>query len=247
MIYMYAYSNASKTAKALAKRVGIKRLKHRGSRAKPTVVINWGRGIPFPKVINDYKAVGTAINKLTAFYVLREAGISVPPFTTSRTEAQSWLLSSKVVCRSTLTGHEGKGITIHTEGTLPDVPLYVKYIPKKKEFRIHVCNGEIFDRQQKVLKQGVSQPNFEVRNTANGFIFQRQGIIVPGIVESNAILAVKSLGLDFGAVDVIWNEQQGKAYVLEVNTAPGLEGSSLHAYAKALRQLLKDKFNEVVT
>jgi glutathione synthase/RimK-type ligase-like ATP-grasp enzyme len=244
MIYMFSYSNASKTAKALAEKLGIKRLKHKNSSAKPTIVINWGKGIPFPKVINDYKAVGQAINKHVAFKTLRESGVSVPAFTTSRQEATLWLESGRVVGRGTLTGHEGAGITIHSKGdTLPHVPLYVKYIPKKKEFRIHVIGNKIVDRQQKVLKTGTQPHSWEVRNTANGFIFQRQGINVPADVDTQALAAVKALSLDVGAVDVIWNESQGKAYVLEVNTAPGLEGTSLEIYSKALRQLIKDRFN----
>lgn len=245
MIYMYAYSNASKTAKLLSKKLGIKRLKHVGSKAKPNVVINWGKGIPFAKVINDYKAVGSAINKLIAFKTLRQSGVSVPSFTTSRQEATIWLESGRVVGRSTLTGHEGAGITIHSKGdTLPHVPLYVKYIPKKKEFRVHVCGNKIIDTQQKVLSSKYTGPaNFDVRNTANGFIFQRNGIVVPSCVHDESLAAVKALGLDFGAVDIVWNESKDKAYVLEVNTAPGLEGTSLEIYAKALKQLIKDKFN----
>jgi glutathione synthase/RimK-type ligase-like ATP-grasp enzyme len=243
MIYMYAYSNGSKTAKLLAEKLGIKRLKHVGSKAKPTVVINWGKGIPFTKVINDYKAVGSAINKLIAFQIMEGKGVSVPPYTTSVSKAQAWMPKDKVVARATLTGHEGAGISIHSMGSLPQVPLYVKYIPKKKEFRVHVCGDKIIDRQQKVLKAGTQPHSWEVRNTANGFIFQRQGINVPTDVDTQALAAVKALSLDVGAVDVIWNESQNKAYVLEVNTAPGLEGTSLEIYSKALRQLIKDKFN----
>jgi glutathione synthase/RimK-type ligase-like ATP-grasp enzyme len=252
MIYMYAYSNASKTAKLLSEKLGIKRLKHTGSKAKPTVVINWGKGIPFAKVINDYKAVGSAINKLVAFNRLKETGVSCPPYTTKVSEARAWLASgSKVVVRHNLTGHEGQGIQIVGDqgGTVPDgAPLYVKYIPKKKEFRIHVAGGQVIDQQQKVLRANHPGPkSFEVRNTANGFIFQRMGIDVPSACRDQAVASVKALGLDFGAVDVIWNESQAKAYVLEVNTAPGLEGTSLDIYAASLRQLIKDKFNEVIT
>ena len=50
---------------------------------------------------------------------------------------------------------------------------------------------------------------------------------------------LKELGLDFGAVDVIWNEHESKAYVLEINTAPGLEGSTVEDY--------KEFFNRAVT
>ena len=45
-----------------------------------------------------------------------------------------------------------------------------------------------------------------------------------------------SLGLDFGAVDVIYKD--GKWYVLEVNTAPNLTSQSdvLDRYVKAFKE-----------
>jgi D-alanine-D-alanine ligase-like ATP-grasp enzyme len=42
--------------------------------------------------------------------------------------------------------------------------------------------------------------------------------------------------LDFGAVDVIWNEKEDKYYVLEVNTACGLEGTTLDKYVEQFRR-----------
>jgi glutathione synthase/RimK-type ligase-like ATP-grasp enzyme len=40
-----------------------------------------------------------------------------------------------------------------------------------------------------------------------------------------------ALGLDFGAVDII-QDDGGNFYVLEVNTAPGLEGQTIKSYAE---------------
>lgn len=250
-VYLWAYSNTSRSSRELASALGIRRLRHSrsgtgrpfNSTARPRVVINWGRGIDATRVVNNPRAVSNTINKHTAFLLMRSAGISIPDFTSTRYDAESWLQAGhKIVCRETLTGHEGQGITIHEQGPLPDVPLYVKYIPKKKEFRVHVCNNKVFDIQQKVLRRGTIDPSFEVRNTANGFIFQRQGIIVPSSVSVEAIGAIRALGLDFGAVDVIWNESQDKAYALEVNTAPGLEGSSVANYARVIRELIQERF-----
>ena len=49
---------------------------------------------------------------------------------------------------------------------------------------------------------------------------------------------MESIGLDFGAVDVIYNGHSNRAYVLEINTAPGLTGTTLDNYAAALRNLI---------
>lgn len=51
-----------------------------------------------------------------------------------------------------------------------------------------------------------------------------------------AIQAVRALGLNFGAVDIGWNERDGPC-VFEINTAPGIEESSLEAYTIALKTL----------
>lgn len=242
-VYLWAYSNASRSSAALAEALGIRRLRHSNSTARPRVVINWGRGIDHDRVVNEPSAVACAINKLSAFQHCAAYGVSIPEWTTSKEAANSWLGSTKVVCRATLTGHEGQGITIHEQGPLPDVPLYVKYIPKKKEFRVHVCNNKVFDVQQKVRRSTYDgAAGFEIRNTANGFIFQRNGIIVSDGVKQEAVKAVEALLLDFGAVDVIWNESQDKAYALEVNTAPGLEGSSVANYARVIRELIQERF-----
>ena len=53
-----------------------------------------------------------------------------------------------------------------------------------------------------------------------------------------ATKAVAALGLDFGAVDVIYNEKYGRAYVLEVNTAPGLGEGIAIMYARVFMEKL---------
>ena len=66
-----------------------------------------------------------------------------------------------------------------------------------------------------------------IKNLDNGWVFCRTGISLPDDARNQAIAAVRSLGLDFGAVDVLYREREDKAFVLEVNTAPGLEGTTL--------------------
>jgi D-alanine-D-alanine ligase-like ATP-grasp enzyme len=49
-----------------------------------------------------------------------------------------------------------------------------------------------------------------------------------------------ALGLDFGAADVLFNARRNQAYVLEVNTAPGLEGQTVNDYAEAFKEMIRD-------
>jgi len=65
-------------------------------------------------------------------------------------------------------------------------------------------------------------------------VFCRDGIAPCTVRNSISIAAVDALCLDFGAVDIIYNEHEDKYYVLEVNSAPGLEGTTLEKYVEAL-------------
>jgi hypothetical protein len=67
-------------------------------------------------------------------------------------------------------------------------------------------------------------------------VFSRTGIREIPEVTQLAIKAVQALGLDFGAVDVVFAD--GKASVLEVNSAPGLKGQTLVSYANAVRKYM---------
>jgi len=80
--------------------------------------------------------------------------------------------------------------------------------------------------------------DYQVRNHANGWVYCRDNINPDSSVISNSLDAVAALGLDFGAVDVIWNEHHQKAWVLEVNTAPGLEGTTLTKYVSAINKVM---------
>ena len=73
-----------------------------------------------------------------------------------------------------------------------------------------------------------------IRNHANGWVYARAEIAPPEELLSSAAKAVKLLGLDFGAVDIGHRVIDNKFFVFEVNTAPGLEGTTLDKYSKAI-------------
>lgn len=140
-----------------------------------------------------------------------------------------------------INGHSGAGIVIASSPEeIVDAPLYVEYIPKKEEYRVHVFKGQVIHSSRKARKKDVpdEEVNWKVRNHKNGFIFQHENFELPEECVVKAKEAVALCGLDFGAVDIIWNDKQQKAYVLEINTAPGLEGKTLEAYANAFKECL---------
>ena len=151
--------------------------------------------------------------------------------------------STKVVCRHLLRSNSGRGIEIIDPGVdIPDAPLYTEYVKKASEWRVHVAFGNVIDVTRKIKDPTREVTNWQVRNHDNGFIFVRESGEPPcQSIITHALKAVDLLGLDFGAVDVIWNQHQERAYVLEVNTAPGLDGeTTLNAYTKAIKQHIKE-------
>lgn len=172
------------------------------------------------------------IDKVTQFTAFRDAGVSVPRFCTRLSDVPD-LGCREVVVRATTTGSEGVGITIvPREACRIQAPLYTEYIPKKKEFRLHVWNNQVIDVQEKRRQDG--HESSQVRNTANGYVFCRGGIQLPAGADALALAAVRAVGRTQGGVDVIWNEQRNQSYVLEVNSRPGMEGTTVDKYADAI-------------
>ena len=241
---IYSYNNGE-SSRLLADALGVRRLKHNNSRWRPRAgdtLINWGKGIIAAcRVLNLPGNVGNVTNKKTFFELFRQGnGFNVPPFFFSRAAASEYMVAnpgSVMVCRTVLDGHEGRGIVMcDNPGELPNCSLYTLYIKKKAEYRIHVMAGEVIDEVQKKRRQGHTEGDQRIRNTANGFVFARTDVVVPPSVRDAAVRAVQFYGLDFGAVDVIWNNRDQAAYVLEINTAPGIEGTTVQRYAAGFRR-----------
>lgn len=205
------------------------------------VIVNWGTTIAPPvagPVINSAVAVGLCINKYHTFAALTGKDVSVVPWTANKAVAQEWQNKGRtIVVRETLTGHSGAGIIIIEEGqAIPDAPLYTQYVFKEKEFRIHATQTEVFDTRRKIRDPKTEPLDWKIRSAKNGFIFAAKNIEPNAARDQLAIDAVKALGLDFGAVDIV-EDKHGKFFVLEVNTAPGLEGQTIKKYNAILGKL----------
>ena len=84
---------------------------------------------------------------------------------------------------------------------------------------IFVLNkNKIFYMQRKYRNPDKADPNWIIRNLEGGFLYEHGNVKPPKDVLDQSIRAFKASSLDFGAIDVIWNEKKSKAYVLEVNT-----------------------------
>ncbi len=241
---IYPYKMSSQSAKKLAEL--IKADGHQVLRVYPDrnyrvkdddLVINWGSSRianwGFPN-LNKPDRVKLACNKHYAFLALQDAGVSIPKTTTSKLNAERWLEWGPVFCRTLLTGHAGKGIVVaETADQLVDAPLYTASFPKTHEFRVHVFKGQVIDIQEKRKRNGTGGRG-HVWNHGNDFVFCRQNVNPPECVLDASRKAVEALGLDFGGVDVGYDQRENKAVVFEINTAPGIDNTTLTKYKEAL-------------
>lgn len=257
--YVYPYKQGSKSARALATALGGKVLRREGSSFIPREnkkVINWGSSSCPYSCLNTPNTVSRVGNKLDFFQkflnLSEELKPRFPLWTTSRAEALDMLESNHskaIVARTILTGHSGAGIVIKDKASRNDLPacqLYVEYVSKDAEYRVHIIKNQqgdlnVIDVQRKVRDPSKEPSDWKIRSHANGFIFtrrngsnQRHQDICPSDVLIQAKKALGSSGLTFGAVDVIWNQKRENAYVLEINTAPGLEGETIGIYRDAI-------------
>lgn len=252
-VNLFAYNAHSEGAGELAEALDIKRIKHENSKyvGNPNkTIINWGASQVPPvvarsKVLNSPAVVAMMSNKLRFFEAMDGTDCRTPDWTVDVHEARVWLHEGIAVCsRAILNGHSGNGLAVHkpAEGLdIPRVPLYTKYVPKKAEYRVHFVGGQIIDIQKKIKRPDFDgQPNWNIRNHANGFIYVRNGVedALPADVRQQSQHCIANAGLDFGAIDLVYNERADQAFVLEVNTAPGLTGETVIKYAEAFRRIL---------
>jgi glutathione synthase/RimK-type ligase-like ATP-grasp enzyme len=235
----------SKGARALSRAtgIGINRpgtAPRAGTHAK---VINWGctelEVSPAVVVYNKPANVALAVNKKLTFAALAAKNVPIVPVLTElpRTRVKTYF------ARDLLSSSQGRGIrVIRPEDPYPETaaPLYTQYIKPSNEYRVHVAFGKVIAVQEKKKRREVERTDDGqlIRNLANGWVFAVNEIrpIDPQGKEV-AINGVKALGLDFGAVDMIFS-RDGSYLILEINTAPGLSAeTTLEAY--------KTAFNEV--
>lgn len=244
-IKVFPYKAGSRGAKALAVALGARVLKRKNSKYRfreGDLVINWGASdCPYTGrgVANQPDAIGPASNKLKCFQLMQGAGVSIPRFWTRREDIP--LDAYPIMCRTKLQAHSGEGIVVaETQNDIVAAPLYTQYVKKKQEYRVHAirrpgAGASIIIIQRKARRNG-ENADYRVRNLANGFVYVISEM-TPACVEEEALKALECSGLAFGAVDVIYNEAQQKAYVLEINTAPGLEDRTAAAYAQVFREI----------
>jgi len=185
---------------------------------------------------------GHGVDKITQYNWFKANNIPALEFTTSKEEACAWIDAGLTVFgREFLTASCGKGIHIYEHGegwgipiSFDRCPVFTKYKKKKREFRVHVYKDKVVAVMEKKLRKDWNGPrDSKIRNLANGFVF----CVCDQEPEGLRDLAIKAAGVvqsDFKGVDIGYNEKKGDLFVIEVNSAPGMEGSRIDAYVNAI-------------
>lgn len=199
--------------------------------------IRWRRmdDVPHGHVINKRDAVVKASNKYESLKIIERAGVKTVPV--SRNIPAAWQHTGKIVFGRDFYHTRGRDIQVmHMPHDELYKDYYTLYMKPDAEYRYHVAFGKVILPTKKVLGEGQVDDSL-IRNHQDGKWVQVVSQMNRTYAEA-CVQAVEALGLDFGAVDFLTKE--GVPYILEVNTAPGLEiDNRLEAYSKAFKDHLE--------
>ena len=201
----------------------------------------------FDKVYNPAEAIQRNVQKDKSMAIMGEAGVRVPDVFYSKKEARHhYLLLGRQFQHA-----RGEDIVLirNSDDLIDDEvsQFWVKMIePTQYEFRFHVFKDKVIRKSMKVRKTHLEEGevfNPVIRNHHRGWDFTQQFYwpepksSKPVCVEES-IKAVKSLGLDFGAVDLLL-DGENKPWILEVNTGPRMDKGGRYLFVKSLLEDLR--------
>lgn len=171
----------------------------------------------------------------------REAGLTVPAFTTCWAVARVWLQSGSVVFGRKENHSQGRDIIIITHDAIhPRRPRqwWCKFVPSTGEWRIHVFDGRTIARAKKEWHPAGTldfhvPPDPPIRSRRNGWLY-RHDLEPSEALRTAARGAVAALGYPYGAVDLL--ETPDGPVVLEVNRLPAMDNYTATAYVNAIRR-----------
>jgi len=116
--------------------------------------------------------------------------------------------------------------------------FFTKFVPSQREFRTWIYRNRHLGTYEKVLRRPTECRRIG-RNYHNGFDFSWiEGDNVPQALKDISRRAIATLGLDFGAVDVI-QAMDGRYVVLEVNSAPGVSNERRHVIQALAHRIVR--------
>lgn len=209
--------------------------------------INWGRNQAGSELNPD---ISNVTNKRVMRELFAEHGVPMPllydniadaelaiglgDYVVGRPDKHSkgrgfWLCKSHADIRQAL-----RGKTYRNGKHKKAATHFMEYIEAPREYRVHIFGGKSIR---------ISEKKFgEAGETSTGEYITVKPQHNIKHVRKAAKKAMKAVGLDFGAVDILANDTE--CWVLEVNSAPHLGGSLPRVYAQKFAEH-EEKLNEL--
>lgn len=245
---------SSVTGRKLIASTGLKRAKtwvkfKRHAGRGDNIIVNWGATIgnglteklfarANARIINHPDALRANKDKLGSLKKMAAGGASVVPH---------WAIDNvpageyPVIAR-TANHFGGSGFwKCENEEQLAEAKRHganhaTKLIVKAGEYRVHI----LLDKAVRIVRKVKAREDVDdlCRSHQNGWKFKKVADEnVPQGIVAMAVKAVDANDMQLGAVDIVVQKRTNKMFVLEVNSVPGLEGSSLEAWTNAIKAL----------
>lgn len=213
-----------------------------------TTPIWWDRLPDDCVVLNTPEQVSVSVNKVAMMQAFTElCPAHTVDYCLTKGEAQSFIDAGETIVARTLTrSHSGKGIVLSPPSPLPDAKLYTVLKRRRglREYRVFMYDGKLIDVVQKRRKTKAklveggyctaaeaetwwdSRERQVIRCWDNGWSFCHNDLDVDDPVVFNEIAEVTSNLIPWGCVDVLIDTRTKEWYMIEINSAPGLDAGN---------------------
>lgn len=114
-----------------------------------------------------------------------------------------------------------------------------EYIGTKYEFRVFFCGNSVMLCRRVTRNKNKIKEKYPCRSLWPYSFYKK----VPKQLKAQVLAAAKTVGLDFGAADILFKNK--KYYFLELNTAPSLDDKKIIAfYKRNLKNMIMRRFKK---
>ena len=245
-----AYVKTSRpTGKFMARQLGITSCGMNAPVGPLDFLLRWGSRKEMPTAnveLNNANAIRNASDKLATYNFLSKQGLRTVFMTPDFDEAMR-NAPERLVFGRNRTGFGGRDIVVYRRGERPTRhhDFFTPYISAPREVRIHVVRDKVVRVQGKYLDFPEKAGDNLIKNYAHGYRFRSPKQELHHSRRNDAIMAVQTLGLDFGAVDMLVYDDRTH-FILEVNTAPACSPLTAKCYAGEIAlQVMRQTSGEI--
>jgi len=197
------------------------------------------KDFPFPLVFRTKFHQGGAgfwlcLNKLQAANAIKEGAQYMQNYVNIQDEYRLHIVDGKVIYAVKKVQREN-----HTEAFVAHWKEQVENYAAKQGTAVDANTMNfVLGRLARKMATGA---DMIIRSNTRGWKFSKVDVAkLDKALVAEATNSIKALGLHFGAVDCC-TDDTGKAFVIECNSGPGLDGSSFDAWTAALKTLTTPK------